>query len=526
MNRSYDVVIVGGGPVGVALAVDLGLRGVSCAVVERRTKLSDIPKGQGLTQRTMEHFFFWGIDKELRAARTMRQGHPIGQVTVYQNLMGEFWHAPPGREVVAPYYFQANERLPQYRTEEVLRRRMAGLSRVDDYFGWRASDLEQDAAGVRVTVEKDGDTRVLEGRYVVGCDGGHSMVRETADIERSGTNFDQVMALVVFRSRELHEALERFPPRSTYRVVNPELEGYWMFFGRIDVGEGFFFHAPVPPGATADDFDFAALLHKAAGFEFAADIDSVGFWDLRVRVAEKYRAGRAFIAGDAAHTHPPYGGFGLNNGLEDAVNLGWKLAAVLDGWGGGRLLDSYTAERRPVFRDIGENIIAAGIYEERQFLQANHPEPDPEAFREAFRDLANGFGRKTRQYEPHYDGSPIVIGPPGARTSARGEHVFRAQAGHHLVPQPLSNGRNVFEELGTGFTLLALGAEDSDTGALEKAAAAMSVPMTTIRDTYDGGREAYEQRLILVRPDQFIAWAGDTAPDRPDEVIGRVTGRT
>ena len=526
MNASYDIIIVGGGPVGVALAVDLGLRGVSCAVIEQRTRLSDIPKGQGLSQRTMEHFFFWGIDQEVRAARTMRQGHPIGQVTVYQELMGDFWHAPPGREVVAPYYLQANERLPQYRTEEVLRRRMAGLPEVDDYFGWRATGLEQDSAGVRVTIEADGDGQVLEGRYVVGCDGGHSMVRETADIERSGTDFDQVMALIVFRSRELHEALERFPPRSTYRVVNPELEGYWMFFGRIDVGEGFFFHAPVPADTNADGFDFAALLHKAAGFEFAAEIDSVGFWDLRVRVGEKYRTGRAFIAGDAAHTHPPYGGFGLNNGLEDAVNLGWKLAAVLDGWGGERLLDSYTAERRAIFRDIGENIIAAGIRQERRFLQANRPEPDPAAFREAFRDLADGFGRRVRRYEPHYEGSPIVFGPPGGVTSAHGDHVFRARAGHHLVPQPLSSGRNVFEELGPGFTLLALGAEPSHVDAMETAAASMSVPMTTIRDTFDGGRESYEHRLILVRPDQYVAWVGDTAPDSPDEVFGRVTGRT
>jgi 2-polyprenyl-6-methoxyphenol hydroxylase-like FAD-dependent oxidoreductase len=509
----------------VALAVDLGLRGISCAVVERRTTLSDIPKGQGLSQRTMEHFYLWGIDEELRAARTMRHGHPIGQVTVYEHLMGEFWHAPPGREVIAPFYFQANERLPQYRTEEVLRRRMAGLPTVEDYFGWRAIDLEQDSAGVRVTITKSGDTEVLDGRYVVGCDGGHSMIRETADIERSGADFDQVMALVVFRSRQLHEALERFPPRSTYRVVNPELEGYWMFFGRVDVGEGFFFHAPVPPGASADTFDFASLLHKAAGFDFAAEIDSVGFWDLRVRVAEQYRAGRAFIAGDAAHTHPPYGGFGLNNGLEDAVNLSWKLAAVLEGWGGEQLLDSYTAERRAIFRDIGENIIAAGIREEGRFLQTHQPEPDREAFRHAFRDLAEGFGRLIRRYEPHYEGSPVVFGPQGAVTSAHGDHVYRARAGHHLVPQPLSNGRNVFEELGAGLTLVAIGAGDASVEAFEKAAASMSVPMTTIRDSFEGGREAYERRLILVRPDQYIAWVGDAAPHRPDEVLARVTGR-
>src|ERR1700754_2350424 len=144
MNRHYQVVIVGGGPVGVGLAVDLGLRGISCVVVERRTALSRIPKGQGLSQRTMEHFWRWGLADELRAARTMPPGHPIGQVTTYESLMGEFWQAPPARELVQDYYFQVNERLPQYRTEEVLRRRLADLPHVDSLLGWRATDVTQD----------------------------------------------------------------------------------------------------------------------------------------------------------------------------------------------------------------------------------------------------------------------------------------------------------------------------------------------------------------------------------------------
>jgi 2-polyprenyl-6-methoxyphenol hydroxylase-like FAD-dependent oxidoreductase len=525
MAERHQVVIVGGGPVGVGLAVDLGLRGISCAVVEHRTQLSSIPKGQGLSQRSLEHMWSWGVADQIRAARAMPEGHPIGQVTVYENLMGEFWHAPPARELVAPYYFQANERLPQYRTEEVLRRRMADLPTVAPFFGWKAREVHQDAERVGVTIEKDGVQEVLEAEFVVGCDGGHSLVREQADIERGGTDFDELVALVVFRSAELHEALKRFPDRSTYRVMHPDLEGYWMFFGRVDVGEGFFFHAPVPRGTTVDDFDFAGLLHRAAGFEFACEIDHVGFWDLRVQVATKYRAGRAFIAGDAAHTHPPYGGFGLNNGLEDAVNLGWKLAAVLEGWGGDPLLDSYGLERQPVFRDVGEDIIGGWIRDDRAFLERYSPETDRAEFERRFDVQTREFGRRLRGFEPHYEGSPVVFGPPGGVTSAHGEHVFTARAGHHLPPQLLSSGRNVFEDLGRGFTLVALDAGEEVVRAFERAAASARLPLTVVRDTFAGGREAYGSRLILVRPDQFVAWTGSEPPADVDKVLRVVTGR-
>jgi 2-polyprenyl-6-methoxyphenol hydroxylase-like FAD-dependent oxidoreductase len=528
MGKHYQVIIVGGGPVGVALAVELGLRGISCALIERRRRLQNVPKGQNLTQRTLEHFYFWGIVDELRAARVMPPTYPIGNFTAYKSLMTPYWHARPGREQVRRFYFQDNERLPQYCMEAVLLKKMATLPGVDSRLGWSAKLIEQDADGARVTIaEEDGPGReVLTADFVVGCDGGQSTVREQVGIERGGQDFDQLMVLAVFRSRELHEALKRYPERSTYRVMHPDLKGYWQFFGRIDVGEGWFFHAPVPAHARADDFDFKGFLAGIAGFPFACELDYVGFWDLRIAVAERYQVGRVFIAGDAAHSHPPYGGYGLNNGLEDARNLGWKLAATLQGWGGDKLLASYSLERSPIFKETADDFIAARIDAEADFLARYNPDRDRAEFERAWQDFDNFGSSRVMTYEPNYEGSPVVLGPPSGVCSAHGQHSFKARAGHHLTPQPLSSGRNVFEELGAGFTLLALGAEEKDVSALERAAANLNVPLKTVRDRFDGGREAYESRLILVRPDQYVVWTGDRLAGDARALMQRVTGRS
>ncbi len=529
MEQRYQVIIVGGGPVGVALAVELGQRGIFCALVERHLTPQRIPKGQNLTNRTLEHFYFWGCVDELRAARVMPPGYPIGGVTAYGNLMSDYWYANAGQsgrgEAVRSYYFQDNERLPQYLTEEVLRRRLTDLPSVTALFGWTAMTVAQDDRGVRVTIAWEGspaEERVLEADYVVGCDGARSTVREQLGIDRGGKDYDQRMVLAVLRSRELHEGLKRFPERTTYRVLRPELKGYWQFFGRVDVGEGFFFHAPVPNDTGVESFDFHGLVQQAAGFPFSCTFDHVGFWDMRIAVASRYREKRGLIAGDACHSHPPYGGFGLNSGLEDAVNLGWKLAAVLDGWGGERLLDSYSEERQPIFVETGE-FIATWIERDRAFLERYHPDRDRKEFERAWREMATGAA-PPQAYEPHYEGSSIVVGPPNAVCSVRGSHSLAARPGHHLAPRSLSSAHNVFEELGSGFTLLAFDVADEAIGAIEEAARSRGVPLGVIRDSYDGERRAYEARLVLVRPDQYVVWAADDAPQDAAGLIRRVVG--
>jgi 2-polyprenyl-6-methoxyphenol hydroxylase-like FAD-dependent oxidoreductase len=527
MTPRYQVLIVGGGPVGMALAVDLGLRGISCAVIERRESPQRIPKGQSLTQRTLEHFFFWGIADELRAARLLPPGYPIGSLTAYGDLMSDYWFGPDTRERVSDAYFVRNERLPQYLTEHVLRQKAAQLPTVTCLFGRTASAIDQNEGGVRVTLSSDVwpyDEDVLEGDFLVGCDGARSMVREQLGIDRGGADFDQRMVLAVFRSRELHAGLQRFPQCTTYRVLRPELQGYWQFFGRIDVGEGWFFHAPVPRQTRTDNYDFLGLVHQAAGFAFAAEFEHVGFWDLRISVASKYRVGRTFIAGDACHSHPPYGGFGLNSGLEDVVNLGWKLAAVLRGWGGEGLLESYTPERRPIFVETGEAMIAGGIDRDREFLERFSPEKDRAAFVEAWGELGESTMGRRQSYEPHYAGSPVVMGPPGATCSIHGTRTPAAQAGYHLMPLELSSGANVFEKLGAWYTLLALDAADADVQVMQGAAGSVHVPLEIVRDSSADQRRDYAARLILVRPDQYVVWSGDTPPANPAALLQRVTG--
>jgi hypothetical protein len=200
----------------------------------------------------------------------------------------------------------------------------------------------------------------------------------------------------------------------------------------------------VPPDTRTDNYNFHRLIQKVAGFPFACEFEHVGFWNLRVAVAETYQVGRVFIAGDAAHSHPPYGAFGLNNGLEDVTNLGWKLAAKLKGWGSDALLRSYSDERRPIFRETGEDFIAGRIRSDREFLERYSPERDRDAFERAWKARELGAGERVLSYEPHYEGSPVVLGPAGGTSSAHGTHMFMARAGHHLAPAALSPACDVF----------------------------------------------------------------------------------
>jgi 4-hydroxyisophthalate hydroxylase len=523
MTEQYDVVIIGAGPVGLGLAVELGQRGVRCLLVERSVEEHRIPKGQNLTNRTLEHFRAWHCANELRAARTMPQGYPIGGVTAYRSLIGKYWLAGSGGggrgEQVARLFSEAAERLPQYRTEYVLRARVAQLPSVTLRRGWTLDTVEDHGDHVAAGISSDGISEIVRGRYLVGSDGSRSTVRTLVGIDSTHAHLGSRMVLCVFKSAEFETIVARFPPGTTLRVLTPELQGNWQFFGRVAPDATWFFHAPVPDGPV-DDETIRQLLFKAVGRAFEVDVQHAGFWDLRISIANDYRRGNIFIAGDACHSHPPYGGFGLNSGLEDSRNLGWKLAAALQGWGGEALLDSYTPERRPIFERTAD-IIESYIEGDRNFMERFDPEIDKEAFESAWPEEMRRV--LAAAYFPHYEGSPSVPGVTDRKPGVDGLTTPEARSGHHLAPARLSDGRTVADATGDGFMLLAFDAPDAAT-VFATAARSIGLPLGVIEDSFAGERAEYLRRIILVRPDGYIGWAGDAAPADVAAMLRQVSG--
>lgn len=513
-----DVIVAGAGPVGLGLALDLALRGRRVHVLERATSLHHIPKGQNLTQRSGEHFRAWGISRAVRAASPIPPSFGNAGIVTYGTLLGDYSYDWFRRGAVGQYYFADNERLPQYALETVMRQRAGEFDNITLEQGAKVTDVSQSDDCVQVTYISDGQQMRIAAPYAVGCDGARSAVRDAAGISQDVEAHGKRMVLLVFRSRELHRLLERYPAKSIYNVMNPDLDGYWQFLGRVDLDGGWFYHSPVPGDATVDSFDYRQHLFDMLGAEVALELDHIGFWDLRISLARSYRSGRVFIAGDAAHSHPPYGGFGVNTGLEDARNLSWKLAAMFDGWGNEALLDSYGAERRAVFASTSEQFISRMIRDDRAFTDAYAPERDRAAFEAAWAQRAASGNADVTEYVPHYSGSPIVVGAKGGQSGARATHTIQARPGFHLAPQHLSDDRALWDELGTGFALIDT---TGDGRGFDEAASQRAMPLRIVKAP--GLGSAYGADLILVRPDQFVAWTGSSAEHAP-AILDRVRG--
>jgi 2-polyprenyl-6-methoxyphenol hydroxylase-like FAD-dependent oxidoreductase len=538
MSAPVPVLIVGGGPVGLALAGELGWRGVPCTLIEKTDGSIEQPKMDLVGIRTMEFCRRWGILDWVRDA-PYPLDYPQDYIYVTSLNGHELSREPfPGRgfEPCPPESPQKRERVPQDMFDPILRRFAESTPHATLRYNCEFVSFTVTPDGVRAQIRDtiNGQTEIIEAKYLVGTDGGASTVREKLGIGMSGNPALTYTTNVMFRCKNFPELHDK---GKGYRFIFIGPEGTWLTIVAVNGGDRFRMSiVGSPQKINHSEDDIRAALKRAMGRDFDYEILSVMRWVRRELVADRYSTDRVFIAGDAAHLMSPTGGFGMNTGIGDAVDLGWKLEAVVKGWGGAELLASYEAERRPV----GLRNVAEASRNLRRMLSTRERLPGPEIFQPgAASDAARAaYGKWFAAIMRHewfangvmlgyrYDSSPIVWSdgtppPPDeshpyiqtARPGARAPHVW------------LDDGRSTLDLFGRGFVLLRLGHNPPSATSIERAAQARGVPLTCIEIGKPEVLTAYEHRLVLVRPDGHVAWRADAEPADAGLLIDVIRGQ-
>ena len=533
-NDIVPVLVVGGGPVGLALAGDLGWRGIACVLVEQSDGSIYQPRMDLVGVRTMEFCRRWGLVPAVEGSpypRDYAQDNIyLTSLTGYELGRERFpgiGQAPPPKE--SP---QRRERCPQNMFDPILRAFAASQKNVALRYRTRLVSFTQNADLVTAVVEnaETGAREEILARTIVGCDGARSLVRETLGIAMQGNPVLTYTTNVIFRCPHL---LSLHDKGKAYRHIFIGPEGTWATIVAINGRDEWRFS--IIGGSEQRDYttdDIKAAIRRAVGRDFDFEILSVLPWVRRELVAERYRGGRGFIAGDAAHVMSPTGGFGMNTGIQDVVDLSWKLAAVIEGWGGDRLLDSYGIERQPIGT---RNVTEASGNLRRMLSVPPHPDllddtPQGAATREKVgREFSETMRREWFTLGAHlgyrYENSPICW-PDGTAAPPDDPRAYvpTARPGHRAPHAFLADGRSTLDLFGRGFVLLGFGADAAEAAPLLEAAKQRHLPLTFTAVAEPHIAALYERRFVLVRPDGHVAWRGDRMPEDALCVIDVVRG--
>ena len=534
-----EVLIVGAGPVGLALALELASQGHRCVVVEKNDRVGYAPRAKTTNVRTRELMRRWGIADRLAQQSPFGVNSPPN--VVFATRMGGWelarftnaFHCSPQRD---ERFSEHAQWIPQYKVEQVLQSRVAELPSAEILFSTAFTGFTQrDDGRVAVSLVRRGDDGTDESisivaRYLVGADGGRSAVREKLGVRMEGISPLMHHVSFVFRSRDL-ELRHRLGPALMYWLVNAKMpavlspldsDGRWTFGCPAALAKG----------------DPAELIRQALGFEVDLEILGRDEWTAHQLVATKYRVGSVFLAGDACHLHPPFGGFGMNMGIGDALDLGWKLAATLSGWGGPDLLDSYEIERRQIHqRVIAESVANHAVLSEHlavDDIEAAGPAGDSVRSEVGARILAT----KRREFDSlgivlgsRYHQSPLMLPGAGAQIdddacNYRPSASAGCLAPHAWLQNGTACGASLYDHFSvSGLTLLITRqAMAGKAAAVVEAAAAQAIPLEILAPDCARLVQLYGCDFALIRPDQYIAWSGNSVEEACG-ALGRAAGR-
>jgi 2-polyprenyl-6-methoxyphenol hydroxylase-like FAD-dependent oxidoreductase len=548
--NTTEVIVVGGGPAGLSLALHLDMHGVDTVLFETEPTTRWHPKGNTNNARTMELFRKLGIADAVRTLGVPAD-HPFdiafftrfnafeifrGRTPSRAERLALRAAAGPTDQVVEPPH-----RANQMYVERLLFERAAKSAHVRLKFGYPVQSFMQDDDGVTVTA---GNGETWRAKYLVGCDGSRSLVRRSLGIKYGG----EAQLMDVFLSGLFIAVHLRIPD------LYPKFVGHrraWMYMAvapdvrlvmiSLNGADEFIMQMPAERGREMDEAAIVAMVKKAIGADIAVEVISHRPWNAGAYlVAERYGEGRAFLAGDSAHLYTPTGGYGLNMGIDDGANLSWKLAAMLRGWGGPGLLASYETERRAAALRSSE--VARHLGKGRVKVEVPPvAEEDSPAGEAARRELAQQPFVQTHHFNlpedrdwlgvilgARYDASPLIVSdappPPDSLERYQPSDVPGGRAPHLWLDSGRGPGSSLYDHFGLGLTLLRFA--DADVTALEATARERGIPLEVFDVSLPQARKLYARGLYLVRPDHCIAWRGDAVPKDAGALLDTVCGRT
>ncbi|OOL32418.1 polyketide hydroxylase [Rhodococcus rhodochrous] len=535
------VVISGAGPVGMILALELSLHGIRSTVVEQAPQTTRFPKMDLTNARSMELLDRLGLVDDIRSVGVAPEhSHDVVFCTSMAGRQVGHWKYPSVDEMsewiasrndgTTPAH--AWQRVTQIEVEKLLMRRCLADENIEVLRPWRVTAVTQDDSGARIEITSpvDGTVHTLAADYVVGCDGAASVVRRAMDLTMEGERGVITFCQVHFKSRDLETLHAHGQFWHTFFVGG----GVGAIIAQDERDTWTLQTSAITDGVRTEDIDKQELLDAVCGRHL--DVDEVlqsSVWHANVLVADRYRLGRLFVAGDAAHEVIPTGGYGLNTGIADAVNLGWKLAAVIQGYGGNDLLDSYETERRPVavmardwsFRHLGVHVQAQELAD-RELIESDTAEAEQHR-----RTLAEYFAANTGEHESFgvemgyvYTAPVIVSDGTPVPDNDGSSYIATTVPGARAPHVRLSDGSSILDAFRDKFTIVSFVGEGV-VKELVDAARAVNMPVQVLAVDEAHVRSVYETDLVLVRPDGHVAWRGNSLPDDLSSLIEAVTGR-